>query len=361
MKTRKKLIVYLLLLPLYFTTLSSCTNSKPKMEVSGFKDSKYNFAIFAENKRISFNLRNEKLEKLEEIKPFDKKYHFENESFSKLDNFSFTRTIDGWRVDTYLAKIGQDLSVKLEKPENFDVSSMTTSDKYFYLATKDSIYQYDENFKIINTAKNSSELSSMKIIDGKLYGLAPLFENNELIHYELVVFDESLKKIDEIKLEKLDENSTYMDMVFYKDNIYITETYNEKDSSGKPNPGNKILVYNLKTAEQSSIELKYPYPNQIYIDEINENLIIQNLEYYVPEDVWTVYSLKDGSQHQIELAKYRLPKEELSAPFFTQKDGLYYFLMSDSILQVDGKDMKEHSYSFKDFDIKSPYALLLEN
>lgn len=112
MKSRKILTFYLLLLPLFFTFLSSCTNSKPEMEVSGFKDSN----IFAENKRISFNLRDEKLETIEEIKPFDKKYHFWNESFSNLDNFSFTRTIDGSKTDTYLAKISHDLSVKLEKP-----------------------------------------------------------------------------------------------------------------------------------------------------------------------------------------------------------------------------------------------------
>ncbi|OFI48777.1 hypothetical protein BG261_05150 [Floricoccus tropicus] len=325
----------------------------PKSRDKGLKNTEYDFGIIAYDKRISFKISGDKLEKVKETKPFSKNYTLQKNPFLKIKDSYYTKTSDRAKEGTELAKIENSLAVNITKPKDFSINTYTSDNKYFYYTTHNKIVKLDDNLKEIKSSDYKNNLYSYQLVASNdcLY----ILDDRRIFKYS-----NNLDFIEEIHPSSFDKAASYTNMAYSKGKLYISENLKEKNSSnGQYEGSNKIIVYDIETKEENTIELHYPYPMQIYVDEVNDNLIIQHYELYVHEDVWTVYSLKDGSQQQIELGKYRLADEELSAPFFTQKDGLYYFLMSNSILEISGKDMKEKSYSFKDFDISYPNVLLI--
>ncbi|OFI46038.1 hypothetical protein BG262_06010 [Floricoccus penangensis] len=324
----------------------------PKSKDMGLKNTEYDFGIIAYDKRISFKISGDKLEKDKETKPFSKNYTLQKNPFLKIKDSYYTKTSDRAKEGAELAKVENSLAVNITKPKDFSINTYTSDNKYFYYTTHDKIVKLDDNLKEIKSSDYKNNLYSNQMVasNDSLYIL-----DNHIIYK----YSKALDFIEEIHPSSFDKAASYTNMAYSKGKLYISQNLKGKSSNGQYEESNTIIVYDIETKEENIIELDYPYPMQIYADEVNDNLIIQHYELYVPEDVWTVYSLKDGSQHQIELGKYRLADEELSAPFFTQKDGFYYFLMSDSILEVSGKDMKEKSYSFKDFDISYPNVLLI--
>lgn len=327
------------------------------------------FAVYDMNHMTTFKIKNDQLTQINK-KKWSKSgdIQFWRDSFWEMNGSFYTKTSENKKMETYLAKIDANLSVDLVKAQGNDAYTSTVDDDFFYatacFTNRTEFYKYDKNLNLIlkKELKESYSVLTNQMIsfDDNLYVLAGYHSSEDDIDKNvLLMLSKEFDVVEETILS--DNDSSYLKMGQFEENLYISETNIGTTDMGEPQGGHRLLVYNLKTKIESYIELTYSYPMDIYIDAVNSNLIIRNYELYVPEDIWTVYSIKDKKEYFIDFSQDRLSERNHKyAPFFMQKNGLYNFLLDETIIQFDPVTKTKNTFNLSEFNLDLPHTLIVK-
>lgn len=363
---KKQLFLFILFFSIVIFSLSMYFSAREK-DGKLITDEKYDFAVYDMKNITTFKIADDKLIQIDKgtwSKSGD--VQFWRDSFWSINGSFYTKTSENRKIETFLAKIDNDLTVDLVKANGNDAYTSAVDEEFFYTSAcftdRTEFYKYDKNLNLVlkkELKKQDAILTNQIVpIGDKLYVLAGYHNaENKNDKNVLLVLSKEFDVLEENILANND--SSYLRMTNYEDNLYITETNIGITNTGEPEGGNRLLVYNLKTKDESYIELTYPYPMDIYVDSILGNLIIRNYELYVSEDVWTVYSIKNKQEYFIEFSQYRtLEDNHKYAPFFIQKNGLYNFLIDETIVQFDPIQQTKNTFNLSQFKLDFPHTLI---
>ncbi|MGX7245036.1 hypothetical protein ACWOC1_09300 [Enterococcus quebecensis] len=347
---------------LFLALLSGC------QKTNTLKTKEYDLAVIDSKNITTFKKKDEQLIKVEQLKRTDGNLNFWRNNFWEMDNNYYTKTSESPKLEVFLAKIDNDLSIDLVKAEGNDAYTSNVDGEFFYttacFSDRTEFYKYDKNLKLKlkkEIIKKESILTNQLIPLGDyLYVLCGYSNTDDGTSKNMLLkMTKDFEVLEEINLG--DETSSYMRMVQFQNKLYITEGNAGMRVDGEPGESNRVLVYDLATKNKEYLTLTYPYPMEIYVDTQNENLIIRHYELYVKSYTWTVYNLKNQTESFIHFPEYeKLEKEKhINAPFFTQKNGYYYFMFDDQISTFDPKVNKSTKLDLSSYNFEDTTALII--
>lgn len=347
---------------LFLLILSGC------QKTATLKSKEYDLAIIDSKNITTFLEKDNQLEKVEQLKRTDGNLNFWRTNFWEMDNHYYTKTSESPKLEVSLAKIGRDLSIDLAKAEGNDAYTSNVDGEFLYttacFSDRTEFYKYDKNLKLQlkkELRKKESILTNQLIPLGEyLYVLCGYTNPDDGSSKNMLLkMTKEFEVVEETDLG--DETSAYMRMVEFKNKLYMTEANTGMSANGEPGEANRVLVYDLATKNKEHLTLTYPYPMEIYVDEQNENLIIRHYELYVKSYTWTVYNLKEQSESFIHFPEYEKLEQEkhINPPFFTQKNGSYYFMFDDQLTKVDPKTNTPTKLDLSSYNFEDTTALII--
>ncbi|MEI5990048.1 hypothetical protein A5881_001541 [Enterococcus termitis] len=131
---------------LFLIALGGC------QKTTALKTKEYDLAIIDSKNITTFLEKDDKLEKVEQLKRTDGNLNFWRNNFWKMDNHYYTKTSENPKLDVSLAKIGRDLSIDLVKAEGNDAYTSNVDGEFFYttacFSDRTEFYKYDKNLKL---------------------------------------------------------------------------------------------------------------------------------------------------------------------------------------------------------------------
>ena len=293
------------------------------------------------------------------------KYIYWAESFSEAGSYSTAKTKDTSGLKRYVSRINKEnLSETFKLAEGNDAYASITDGDYLYATAvftdRIEFYKYDNNLEVVTkvTMKNDGQLNASQqfvIVDNYLYLLVSILDlSTQVPNAEIWKMD---KEFNIVEKYNLDETSAYMRMVNIDDVLYIVEALSGRNSDGEYKSGNKLLVFDLKSQSKNYIDIPDKYPTSIHYDAKNNQLIIENEGLYNGEFFFTTVNLDNLEKDIIHLEGFST--EQYTAPYFTFKDKIYYFLFNDSLVKYDIVDKKQTVINLENYKIKNAHYMIV--
>ena len=353
----KILIFFLVSLPLVGCQLGQ----KPATD----KEKNYQLAIFDVNKILTFEENNGRLKQLETIAR-NKELSYWKEGFVAADGDSFfAKTKEDSQYRSYVATIdGKTLKERFVPTKGHTIYTSATDGTYYYATAvfmdRIEFYKYDLTLNVVHSKsiKNAETINASNqfvVIGDDLYLLvSQVVGATGVEQTELWRMDKEFTIQEKIKLE---EANPYLRMVNIGEKLYLTEAFNGKSAEGYIG-GRQILVYDLANHSKEYIQLSTSYPLDIYHDPVHNNLLIAHEPSHLSGIYWTLYQLDSGKETVLTFPE--IQQEDSRSSFFTMKNGRYYFLFANNLIEVDEHGQKVANHDLTPYQLKSPHALIIK-
>lgn len=369
-KIRRLLVISTIVLVLFAALMLYLQRGQDKL-VTGVKDTNYDLAILDQGHIATFNIEEDQLVPVEKIERGDQLLGFYSDRFKRIGNRYFAVSKERGGESPYLSRIGEDLSFLQIKGDSFTNAS---DEEHYYsaLAYTDrlELYKYDQDFQVVKkeTIPKAEPRSAyiptqIVVVDEFLYVLVASgsWEGDTFIlNTYLRKMDKDFTLLEEHSFENAKEDiGTLYRMAFFEGKLYISEIDKGETAAGEPGPAWRIIVFDPATKSQEFLQLKTPYPRDIYIDEVNRNLVISNFESFVPNFTWTILSLDDLEETVLTFPEHQSSSHYVMAPFFQMKDGEYYFMFADELVHYNASTWAKTHFDLTALGIKNAQTLIV--
>lgn len=353
MKRYKMIVIILVLLFLGGYQLSDMHSNK-----------KGNIVIFNGANGIEFLLQDEKLEKIRRVVKTPDSFRFDY--IEDTGDMVYGKTMENRKPGRpYLYQYNKK-NHKVKTVDDGDAYAITYDGQYLYrtevYTDRVVFHKYNSNLKEVlkKEIPNSTTLeltNDMLAIEDKLYVLVGSVNDDTTEHSNhLWILDKNLELLEQRAIDYTSENrGGFLQMVNVGQTLYIAEPSRGRREDGEPGPGYNIVIYNLETQELGQMQVDIPYPHDLFYDKERNILVVYHYTLYVEDAKWTFIDLDDNSQRTISLAK-GFDKDA----YFTQKDGKYYFLFEDKLVQYDYDKKQKIEHDLKEFGIDSASVLVFQ-
>ena len=324
------------------------------------------FIIFNKAEAISFSFEKDKIKKHTVVARVPDRMYPRNDYVEEVGNIVYGQTMENNKPGfPYLYRYDKtNHSIKIL--DDGDAYAMTYDGEFLYrtevYTDRVVLHKYNSNFKEVSKKEipNTTTLeltNDILAIGEKLYILVGSVDDETSAHANrLWILDKNLELLEERDIDYTSENrGGFLQMINIGQTLYIAEPSRGRREDGELGPGYNIVTYNLDTQELGQIQVEIPYPHDLYYDEERHILVVYHYTLYVEDAKWTFIDLDDNSQRTISLGK----GFDQDA-YFTQQDGLYYFLFNDKLVQYNYDEDKKKEYSLKEFGIDSASVLVFE-
>lgn len=325
----------------------------------------FQMAIFDNDKIVTFSNDKNELTLLETIARPTKK-PFWKESFTETDKAYLARTLEGDDFKILLSSIDKETLIETVKPsQGRSIYTSITDGNYFYTTTvftdRIAFYKYNLSMELVHqvtvpNGETQNASNQFLVINDQLY----LLVSNIVVatgkpQTELWQMDKDFTITAKINL---DEDSALLRMVNVGEQVYITETFKGYQSDGEPMGSKRLVTYHLGSGEKETISLSTPYPHNVYYDQILNNLVIEHENSSNNLCLWTILNLDTREEKIISFPEYQ-DKNNLP-PFFTIKEGQYYFLFNDVLVIYNPQTSEKTEINLKQYQIQNAHALIFK-
>ena len=329
------------------------------------KEKNYQLAIFDVNKILTFEENDGRLKQLENIAR-NKELSYWKEGFVAADGDSFfAKNKEDSQYRSYVATIdGKTLKERFVPTKVHTIYTSATDGTYYYATAvfmdRIEFYKYDLTLNVVHSksiqnAETINASNQFVVIGDDLYLLvSQVVGETGTEQTELWRMDKEFTIQEKINLE---EANPYLRMVNIGEKLYLTEAFNGKSANGYIG-GRQILLYDLANHSKEYIQLSTSYPLDIYHDPVHNNLLIAHEPSHLSGIYWTLYQLDSGKETVLTFPE--IQQEDSQSSFFTMKNGRYYFLFANNLIEVDEHGQKVANHDLTPYQLKSPHALILK-
>lgn len=330
----------------------------------------YDLAIWTDSRIRTFSLTDGVLTPLETLKRKEQK-HFSYLGFAEADDVYFTKMLNDPGLSDKVTSINKKTLEETSVPSwQGDAHAFTTDGQFLYgLAVRMGyleLAKYDHAGNVVHSTRlDSDEVEPVGhqfvVIGEDLYLLMgnKIRETGQL-RTEIWKMTKQF-----VLLEKInpDEAWGYRGMVAVGNKLYLTKTF-EDGQNGIGNGGNKLMLYDLDTGSKNYLYPNLSFPLWVRYDEQHHTLLIFNDTSYASSSdqqnfFFTLLSLDTGQETIIDFSDEQI--DTIFPPFVTIKNGQYYFLFPDKLVQYDGKQLTKTVIDLSSYGITNAHALIVNN